>query len=245
MAANGPIEQIQNTLNELAPLFQTDNDVHCHTRTIGARCRDILYPIEQSYALIENFISLEQVIDEIHHHPACDANVKAILATIKAKGNSIEPETGLNISTLLQKTWSLLKIAHYSDAEGVVIDVLRHNLLTKGGCLAGISARLVLPYALFLKSSVESVLGIQQHPQSFDELELATLLSLEDTKYDDSEQIMQRVLRESEQTLAVQIVNKIGLDLRYTAPLLTKEFDLSSLTEEEQLEHAIAASLRR
>ena len=182
MAKIGPLERIETTLFELEPIFKLSDNIHKHTGKIGASCR-ALHDIECSLNLPE--ISLDTVISEIKELSKNDNSVQLVLSKIKEQGIAIERETGLNLQTLLKSTWQLAKIANYSNAEELVIDNLKQNILTKGGCAAGISARLVLPYLHFLQSATEQrdlssrFSGHDSHQLSIDDdIELAIALSL-------------------------------------------------------------------
>jgi hypothetical protein len=79
--------------------------------------------------------------------------VGIILHNIRIRQGRQDYETGLDVMTLLVKTWELAKQFKSAHACELVIDNLRHNILANGGCYPGIAARLVQPYTVLLQEA--------------------------------------------------------------------------------------------
>lgn len=176
------ISLISTNLEEMAKFYALNANVHTYTRQIGNYYTECFYPLDVKY----QFSSpghFKETYNEILRYCGHDPAVKSALDTLAASHGKIEPETGLNGQDLLVRTWQLgKKQTSYANALDVVIDNLRQNKLTGGGCLAGIVGRLVLPYALFVDNALNDKLCYPQlnHPQTFsdEEMEIALALSL-------------------------------------------------------------------
>lgn len=140
----------QETLRIVGALFEQAVDIHTHTRAIGQHFNTCFFPIDKKHQLsqVENF---ETVAAEILREAENDPRVARVLNSVRANGARLDGETQINIMDLLVRTWNLAKNPlNYANAREVVLDALKHNIDTGGGCLPGISARLVAPYANFV-----------------------------------------------------------------------------------------------
>jgi hypothetical protein len=158
--ANVELKDLQNaekTLEEFGGIFKQAANVHLHTRKLGKACKDIFFKLDNQFQLSKNSLTLAQVEAEIlkfsNNHPV----VKRVLASIKLPRAKLDGETGLNIPDLLIKTWHLASDAYgYDGARDLVIDNLKHNVATGGGCLPGIAARLVHPYSVLIFNKLQT-----------------------------------------------------------------------------------------
>lgn len=156
MASEGPIdpiERISAANKKLESIFSLNVDIHKHTRVIGEVCRSIV-DIEQRFFTIPETATLSKVVQEISEYSGNDPTVLRVLQSIVSQGEKCDHETQLNSGRQLISVWELTKVSCYADAQDVVIDNLKHNLQTGGGCLPGISARLVQPYLALLQQYV-------------------------------------------------------------------------------------------
>lgn len=202
MATQGPGARIQSIIQNTADLFASSVDIHEHTVQIGIAYREVR-SMEREFQLTQS-VSLDTVINEIMAHSGQDPVIGRVLRSVRAQGASIERETRLNIPQLLISTWSLAKTSHYTNAKDVVIDNLRHNIETDGGCSAGISARLVQPYLHFLKSNVDNRFSPQRQTSSSSstsvrqaeesDLRLALELSMQTARVTNEDRDLQRAL---------------------------------------------------
>lgn len=187
-----------SALNEassaLAAIFARSDNIHAHTANIGKTCRDLFLPMDDKYNLhVRTSASLEVTRAEILDYSGNDVKVKAILDRILAS-SGVEAETGLNIQDILIRVWSITKHnALAIDHKGLIIDALRHNIEAGGGCLAGISARLVAPYSLLINQILKNIHSFQQSGMlpaapglrsCFDEFQEALALALSRSEYE-------------------------------------------------------------
>ena len=146
-ATEEDIELSKNTLNNMGAIYKLDDNVHNHSKYLGAECQKFL-TLDNRYQISgPSKVNFENVCQQITDVSNNDQIIVQVLTTIKNFGNGVESETSLNIKDLLIRTWDLTD--HYlvaANMKELVIDNLKHNILTGGGCLAGISARLTQPY---------------------------------------------------------------------------------------------------
>ncbi len=140
------------TLEEMRPIYESSEDIHKHTRFLGPRCRDVFFKLDTQY-IISDLANktIENICAEILKFAGNDQTVLTVLNIIKTS-SGIEPETGLDVKDLLIRTWSLAcQYPEIKNIKELIIDNLKHNLATGGGCLAGISARLTQPYCELIR----------------------------------------------------------------------------------------------
>ncbi|MBT4962819.1 MAG: hypothetical protein HOI53_02860 [Francisellaceae bacterium] len=159
------LDLINTTSIALGSLFAQEVDIHIHTVKIGQDCRNVLLLNDDRYLLSEPTIeSLEVTISEITEYCMGKSSVVGILGIISAS-SGVENETGLDIKLMLRKVWALTKnpiLAANHSHMGLVTEVLNQNVETGGGCLAGISARLVSAYSLFIEHIASQTHRIQE-----------------------------------------------------------------------------------
>jgi hypothetical protein len=149
------LKSARTILDKLGPVFGAADNVHAHTRTIGQLAKELL-TIDNAYQFSSIAgVQFETVAAEILARSGKDPHVAVVLNNIRANGTKLDHETGLNIQEQLIRTWTLAKTVNYAEPREMVIDNLQHNIETGGGCLPGISARLVQPYALFVMAAFE------------------------------------------------------------------------------------------
>jgi hypothetical protein len=179
------MQSVAKTIEEMSIFYMSNSNVHSHTRAIGSHLKSVFTPIDQKYNLSKSQ-DLKAVYTEILEYAGHDIKVKSALDSILSTAGSIEAETGAHVADLLVRTWDLAKNGHYSNACDVVIDNLSQNILTGGGCLAGIAGRLVQPYSHFIQAKLEELsLGEYAkfaHPRYDDELQTALVLSLSEAQ---------------------------------------------------------------
>jgi hypothetical protein len=146
---------VRTIFEDLTPIFATAVDIHTFTRTIGPyynRARE--YDLRQHCSSTER--TFDQVSAEILAFSKNDPAVARVLASIKARPID-NLETGINLHDALIRGWDLAgKVAQtYKGSREIIVDNLRHNISTGGGCLQGIAARLVQPYLFFLARALE------------------------------------------------------------------------------------------
>lgn len=183
----------ERALQELARMFASNADIHTFTRPIGVITRNFFLPFDQRYQVttathadfektVQEIIALTKVGDERN-------KVTIVLNSIRTMRGKLDAETGLDVMNLLVKTWELAKKIPFANAQSLVIDNLRHNKDTGGGCYPGIAARLVQPYTIFLKEAVrhQNQLSVTHHDvdndNDDDDLALAKVLSLSQNSY--------------------------------------------------------------
>lgn len=148
------LAQMQNALTELQNMFGQAVDIHTHTRRIGQLCRTIFFPVDEHYGLTQSTLedferTAAEIQDWANTLPGTD-KVRTVLNSVRAFRDKTDHETGLPIMQLLMNTWKLAKMLPHQNAPSLVIENLRHNKETGGGCYPGIAARLVQPYSVFL-----------------------------------------------------------------------------------------------
>jgi len=172
----------QQCVEDMSAIFRLDDDIHKHTKALGEACRKTLYPMMEKYKIC-NAQSLDSVCTQILAYSGYDDDVKKVLNTVKANQRNTEKETQLNVAKLLTETWSLALNHKEVNAKQLVIDNLKHNYLAKGGCLAGISARLIQPFGYFILNSLDSMRAAPYVSESIEnddiQIQLAIAASLE------------------------------------------------------------------
>jgi hypothetical protein len=159
------ITEVDAALSNMSVLFSKADDIHKHSRPLGASCRTTFYPLDNKYSFSQKQ-PLESVIKKILEHAQWvqDPNIAAIQTVLssiqKAGADKEETETGLNVADLLIRTWSLAEQADSGVERGLIIDSLRHNKAAGGGCLAGISTRLIQPYTVLVKAHLQNKLEL-------------------------------------------------------------------------------------
>lgn len=148
------IQAMRDVVGQVNGLCEQVVDIHSHTRKLGDLGRECMRRenlfIEQLNEVYEpiNTPMATLMADILAKCPQPQkANVATVLTTISNMAAN-EGETGLNAQYLLQRAWALRNT--YSNGAQQIMDNLDHNMITKGGCPAGIAARLVQPYAALL-----------------------------------------------------------------------------------------------
>ena len=141
-------------LDQMQQRYNLEDDIHNHSKFLGNLSKTFL-TLDDKYQISNISESFDEVYNQINQY-ANDVDVLEVLNTIKSF-NGIEPETQLNLKELLVRTWSL-KTHGFSpnNSKDMIIFNLKDNKLSGGGCLAGISARLIQPYCLAIRSILES-----------------------------------------------------------------------------------------
>jgi len=98
-------------LEKMQLIFAREEDVHRHTGYLGEQYREVFVTLDQKYQLSTTTKTVETVIEEIQSQ-SNGAEVRATLDSIRSAGNTIEPETGINVQELLVRTWSLTDHVH-------------------------------------------------------------------------------------------------------------------------------------
>lgn len=145
------IEHLKTSIDILTGIYAEEVDIHTHTRQIGPYYQQFC-AVDRRYNLSSNTQPLENVIrDILRRCPASHlANVTRVLNTIRVTVGS-DHETHVNLQELLMRTWSLVnKPNNHSNAFELFIQNLDHNIITGGGCVPGIAARLIQPYTHFV-----------------------------------------------------------------------------------------------
>ncbi len=174
-------------VEKMGLIFRASENIHKHTVKLGYQALHFI-DMDNKYK-ISTPATFEETAAEILLFCADDAMVKTVLQKIREHENAPDNEAGLKVQDLLTKAWSMAK--QFDDQFGekfIVIDNLRQNKITKGGCYPGISARLIQPYTTFINALMQQrkhiELGvIEQQPiisQEQQELELAIQNSLSD-----------------------------------------------------------------
>lgn len=141
-------------LEKMGAFYALSANVHRYTRKIGDHYRTCFSKIDAEYQISAPG-DFNLIYDDILKYSGLDPLVRTALDTIKSSAGKIEHETGINVQDLLVRTWGLAKkLGSYAHACDVVVDNLKQNKLTGGGCLAGITGRLVLPYSMFINHAL-------------------------------------------------------------------------------------------
>ncbi|MDB6096915.1 MAG: hypothetical protein JWM09_1193 [Francisellaceae bacterium] len=206
------IDQLKNSLDILENIYGKDQDIHIYTQQTGLIYKNF-YNIDIKYHLSANTKSLDTVVQEILAKTPAEkiAQITTILTTIKGS-SEIEPETGINVSEILIRTWDLANTEKkFSDPTELVIDNLQHNIEAQGGCLAGIVCRLILPYANFvyrgLIYSQTSPFYLNAYPRYKEEQELQ--MAIEESLKTASEA---NALEQEEENLQRALARSLSLD---------------------------------
>jgi hypothetical protein len=149
------LDQLHAMLKEMETIFGRDEDIHRHTRRLGEICRQFIEFDNQYVRSLEKVKDINSVTQEILAR--CPANLKAnVEIALNSITNSQEAdiETGLLLHELLRRTWALK--SSYANGEDLIFDNLNHNKTAGGGCIPGITARLIQPYTAFLYRSIET-----------------------------------------------------------------------------------------
>ncbi len=162
------IQGLQTHLTTMAPMFQSQADIHTYTRPLGQLCREGFFPMDEKYQL-SFFGDLKAEFNRICPFieamtPSGDkAVVSRVLGSISEKGATyIDDETRINMMSLLVKAWHLAEKSGRLENKGLIVDNLRHNIETNGGCYPGIAARLIHPYAMFLNTAMQQASGLYE-----------------------------------------------------------------------------------
>jgi hypothetical protein len=144
------IQQLQQIINQMDNIFRLNNDIHQHTAKLGKMSKNFLaLDAKHKLTLAQSFeATINEILGFQHDYPG----LATAINTIKQANGKIEPETQLNVSDLLCKTWDLAKNSHQ---EFLVLYNLMLNQQDGGGCLAGISARLIQPYTNLTLAALE------------------------------------------------------------------------------------------
>lgn len=152
-------------LNEiLSEICDREDNIHEHTQIIG-QFYQRFYAVDIENNFSSNNESLEVIIKEILAEcpESKRANVTWVLNKIKAT-TLADTETGVNVQQLLTRTWSLCTTHYlYSNAIAELIKNLDHNILAEGGCVPGIAARLIQPYAAFVLKMLKNLTPETDH----------------------------------------------------------------------------------
>lgn len=160
------IEALKARIDTLSALFAQEVDIHTHTRQIGPHYQ-YFNAIDQRYNLSRSTQPLQAVISEILAKCPQDKkkNITTVLNTIQ-RTRGCDGETHANLQELLIRTWSLVNMPNnYSNAFALFIDNLDHNILTGGGCVPGIAARLIQPYTHFVLCMLQQIPVSQKIPE--------------------------------------------------------------------------------
>lgn len=159
------IARLEPVIQQIAFIAAQEDDIHLHSRTLGAFCRENFVPMDVKYQL-SFFGDIQAEFNRIR--PAIEAiasaadkvAVQTVLNAIAAKPGVIEAETGMNMMSLLVKSWALVEKSGMEENKGFIIHNLNHNIEAQGGCDAGIAARLVQPYTTLLNLAMQNASGL-------------------------------------------------------------------------------------
>ena len=162
--AAAEIAQLEPAIQQVTSIVAQAVDIHLHSRALGFLCREKFVPVDDRYQL-SFFGDIQSEFNRIR--PAIEAmplaedraDVQKILNAIAEKPGVIEPETGLNMMSLLVKSWYLVEKSGIEENKGFIIHNLKHNIEAGGGCDAGIAARLVQPYVTLLNLAMQNASG--------------------------------------------------------------------------------------
>lgn len=147
------IQEANQFLRFMAQLYAQRVDIHTHTTTLG-KAGEYFKLLDQLYKINRADVPLQTVCNEIRQFCDNDVNVGRALDSIILFKDQIEGETKQNGADLLIRVWELSKkfttLLGIQNAQTLIIDNLKHNRETGGGCYAGICARLIQPYSVFL-----------------------------------------------------------------------------------------------
>jgi len=149
-----------NTLEELTlqmqPIFGQPKNIHLYTVQLGKMALSFI-EMDNKYN-ISNPDTFEETAAEILLYSDNNAMVKTVLQTIRSHQNTPDKEAGLKVQDLLTKAWSMAK---QFNEQFLIIDSLQQNIINKGGCYPGISARLIQPYAMYIKNIMQERKNIE------------------------------------------------------------------------------------
>ena len=142
-----------------------DGNIHAYTKILGDLCREVFFILDDKYKIsdiankdFEN--TCQQILNLATSAMGEDQETVAIITrvlnTIRISSSTIEAETGLNVIDLLIRTWSVANNLLVSPEEKyIIITNITDNILTNGGCLAGISGRLIHIYCSNIRTILE------------------------------------------------------------------------------------------
>jgi hypothetical protein len=166
------IQTVKDRLREMQDSYQLEANVHDHAGKLGLACKTFL-ELDNKYDIFSSCgaVIAKNIYDEIKIFADNDANVVEALNAIQQAGDSLEKETGLNAQDLLIRAWVLADHCFAGDGvKAVIIENLKHNKATGGGCLAGITARLTQPYCSNIRSIVDGAMQNKSGMSSTDKL---------------------------------------------------------------------------
>jgi hypothetical protein len=142
----------------------SNGNVHGYTRALGVVCREVCLRLDDKYKIsdpankdFEN--TCQQILalaGAMGESQAIVDIITRVLNTIRSSNNTIEPETGLNVRDLLVRAWSVANnLLVAPEEKNVIIINITDNILTNGGCLAGISGRLAHIYCSNIRTILE------------------------------------------------------------------------------------------
>lgn len=193
------LAQSNAAIRELNTMFAQDVDIHTYTRRIGQIAAEFYIELDKKHKMTKvTQADFERTAQEIMDKttPADKAKVNIILNSVRSYKGRKDTETGLDVMLLLVKTWELAKNSYYNNAQAVVIENLRHNKDTGGGCYPGIAARLVLPYARFLEDALAQSLKPEKtiaDPDAFEFEQLQQILALSQAEYEAAQKAKAKV----------------------------------------------------
>lgn len=179
-------------LLENNPGLLCDGDIHAYTKLLGDLCREVFFILDDKYKIsdlankdFEN--TCQQILDLATTVMGKNQDTAAIIAkvlnTIRISNGTIESETGLNVIDLLIRTWSVTNNLLVSPEEKhIIITNITDNILTNGGCLAGVSGRLIHIYCSNIRTILEKAKIEKEEAINLQQIEVESSDSDEDRR---------------------------------------------------------------
>lgn len=152
-----------NLLLQSKAMNQTDIDAHTHTRTLVKEGVPQVINFDNQFQLSKSDLTVERVRKEVLALGFSEYanNIQTTLNAINEKSPIETGETNVDVVNLLSRTWSL---ANQLDVyQEKIAYILNANVQDKGGCLAGLVARLYPVYTEMVKMCVENIVGIDPY----------------------------------------------------------------------------------
>lgn len=152
-----------NLLLQSKAMNQTDIDAHTHTRTLVKEGMPQVINFDNQFQLSKSDLTVERVRKEVLALGFSEYanNIQTTLNAINEKSPIETAETNVDVVNLLSRTWSL---ANQLDVyQEKIAYILNANVQDKGGCLAGLVARLYPVYTEMVKMCVENIVGIDPY----------------------------------------------------------------------------------
>lgn len=161
-------------LFESKAMTEKDIDAHTYTKTDIRNGIPQVIAIDDKCKFSNKTIKPETILKEVLEfvdtipkamNPPNKENIKKTFLLLMAQKSPIEAEeTHANVPEFLSRVWSLTKkfrnLNMVAEAMGQIAIILDQNIADKGGCMAGLVARLYPPFVILVDYFLKDSLGM-------------------------------------------------------------------------------------